>query len=575
MNVKKNIGTLKKKICGDFAKYGLVMIIGFCMLGMIGLMVALGVTIAVPFFIGMAGNGGGLRFSWGNLSGMQKGGLGLFLILLMPFMVLAFIWLLLLGVSFWLDLLIIVPILLTVMFIYFWKFSPKENRGFFGKLFGSRLIGVIAIIIVLIVMIFAVYSYTTDYIDQSHNDQNDNDTNASNETVENETDVTELEQFNITVTVYDAFYDATLTPVFPEIVANPINESIEIVSGTPDPYPVPDANIVVIVYRYLANETTGTPGYVQEVLGAYTDVNGQAVFYNMTAGNYSFIVTKTGYGKTSLNIQANETSNEFGITIYPMTYQLQVVYSVVPYSTNVTYDNYEEFLAEALAQYEIKNWPFTARDWLGSVASYQNNKFAQHSYQNFTVIIHANITGGLYVQDLKTINRYDSWYGFTGLSKGSVSSGMHYVKRNMQSVYQSYMSVLQSVLPALQNSFASPLRVDTMQYTGHKLTVLSGETDTGQSVSFFQSPTPSSTINDTVPSANVSSRSSTLVLQQYDFLVMTNETNFNIAMRFETYFNPVQSGYFTGNVTATSETMITDVVINIVNDMPVVMEIGE
>lgn len=574
MNVKKTMKDMKNKICGDLSKYGLVMIIGFCMLGMIGLMTALGVTIAVPFFIGMA-NGGGLSLSWKNLSGMQKGGLGLFLILLMPFMALAFIWLLLLGVSFWLDLLIIVPILLLVMFIYFWKFSPSGKKGFFGRLFGSKAIGVIAIIIVLIVMIFAVYSYTTDYIDQSHNDANDNDTNTDNETAENETDVTELEQFNITVTVYDALFDSTLQPVFPEIVASSTNESIQIIDGSDDPYPIPNAWVEVMVHKYLANETTGTPGFVQEVLGASTDANGQAIFYNMTAGNYSFNITKTGYGKSTINVQANETSNEFGLFLYPMTYQLQVVYSLVPYSENVTYDNYEDFLDEALAQYDLKNWPFTAKDWLGSLVAFQNNQFAQHSYQNFTVLIHANITGGLFVQDLRTINRYDSWYGFTGLSKGSVATGMHYVKRNMQSIYHSYMSVLQSVIPALQNSFASPLRVDTMQYTGHKLVVLSGETETNQTVRFYQNPTPTSQVNDTIPSSNMSARSSTLVLQQYDFIVGTNETNFNIAMRFETYFNPVQSGYFTGNVTATSETLITDVVINIVNDMPIVMELGE
>ena len=362
---KENIKKKMSGIAKDIGQYGLILAIGFILLGIYGMILALGITVVAPLCMGMAGAGyqtGGTK--WGDLSKGQKAGIGGFLVFLSPFILGAILWLVLTSVSYWIDAMIVIMIICLGSYFYFSRGDIKFihtsmlflglsvgdngriNKGRFANIMSSKVVLAIGVIIALALLIGTSYNTATEYPATSQNKSTNDDflvppgTDTQDATValgnytgeggnlgdladENldTIDPDTLPIFtNVVFGVYDTMlrYDEWGDPVGASLayweqsnVGGQISLDDAELEGA---YPLYKSKITitagVVKTQYEVTDEGGNINVVNVTppkdVTAYTDENGFATIRKLSQGIYDMKIEKTGYATLITEIEITE-----------------------------------------------------------------------------------------------------------------------------------------------------------------------------------------------------------------------------------------------------------------------------
>jgi hypothetical protein len=135
-----------------------------------GILISVSSLAIVPFFFGAVSQGGDvygkedkktIREKFNALSKPKKVGLGIALVFLLPFIAIACMWFMVIGTAYWVDMLFIIPIILIVGFLYFYKKERQTNT--IGKILGNPIMGIIGVIMIGFILFTAVSNYYEEY----------------------------------------------------------------------------------------------------------------------------------------------------------------------------------------------------------------------------------------------------------------------------------------------------------------------------------------------------------------------------------------------------------------------------
>jgi len=568
---------MKKSLWTGFGAYAFIFVIAGLFLGFLGLTVILGVTVVVPMLFGLASasNGQTLTERWRNASRGSKIGLGVFLLLMIPFILVAFLWLLIVGVSLWIDLLFLIPSLLIIAYLYTTRFVPKESRGFLSNAFSWRPVFLVAVIVLLVVLIASGWGYASQLPDVNRgNDGGTGSGVGSNETVGtdvngNATDPSVLPQTSVKICVLDEFFSSSNTVknlAVDDFVGYSDNETHTMqLNGTIGTgYPVSHVKITVLAYDL---ETGGRADMVQ-----YTDNNGMAWFKNLTIGEWDFIAERSMYRQFTGNFTITEeiasvTYNEVeelerdpDITVHltPVIYKVRVTYSATPeyvhdegswdgYMDDVYYDPSSGLTG---LYFHHPEW----EEWQGKII-FDNYTFGMN------VTVTGQFIGGISEGDFETSTRHEDWYGWTQLPIGG-GNQMFVIKNQIQSMFNqivgSMAQFFQEIdLPAFRYGGVVKdtenrlvlVGATELYYMGHQYRIAFSTSDSGESVYVAPLPTNNTLSNRTFTTTDgeVTLALSTLQYREIEFAVFSTKPTANesiyIGVEFFTYFNVWSENY--------------------------------
>lgn len=670
INKKKFEGMMKY-----WGTYGLVIMVGFILLGLMGLMVVLGITLVAPFVIGamIPSSNSSLKDKWSDLSGVQKGAMGTFLVLMLPFLGIILIWAMVMGVSYWIDIIIFVPIIFIALYLLNTKLRTSEERqsSFIGRLFGSKAIALVAVLIIVIVAVFAVYSYGSEYSEKNYNkddgkfgdldgdgDVDEDDAKlaeellvtdppagANNTTADNDLPATiDLKLRIVDQWIADVEGEPELYTWWGDYL-NDVNASfndgeLNSTIGAPldDAYGLFNVKCSMEIYEY-GEVINGSVSVTSETIIAYTDQFGFVEFKNLTWGNYTVYMEKTGYINSNVTVAITDAMLGLGddrfedsTATIPVDYTISMVskateivveYMAVPADIleidpriimAVTEERIkvERNLVGKAGAYMSNCWKGLVS--LGSEDDYQDVDYAYEVTYNYinstyctrvdtaTIFVSAYYTSGIQIKDLELINRNDKYYDWSGLPRGTVGQSMWGLKNQMQTVYNSYFTALQSVMPALQSvtsggglkgalsgfvqgiqnlrdtfTFGNEsMAVDLTEVWNlreNEITLVQANKADGTQTFVSQLPERNSLTNKLNATGEDTNRRSLMDMRQVRFMVWDADAGTTLTLQWKTTFDVLQGSFWVGiqpdgeydslKATGETETIITDVSITL------------
>lgn len=624
MKNKRKIGFRAKNklnnLFKDMTMYGLPIAVGFMLLGLVGVILVLGITVVAPAMfgvVGLASQSGGRGFGWSGLTKGQKYGIGGFLICLSPFILFSLLWLVLTTVELWIDAMVVCMFLFLGGYIYFSRFKTSSEKGIVGNIMGSKVILLVGIILLLVLLVSASYSYATD----SHmfgNNSQDNDLGIGDGDLDIDEAVKVENQAHVIVGAFDTFFavDTAGNPILPEPTTNAgegafgNSTEIEITDDLPieQAYPIPYARVTIEGYK-LVTDTNRNQTLTEPItLLAETNQKGIAVFYNMSVGSYGITFEKPGYQTQIYSLVVNETycdetsermewtdaewdlameeyvAPDFAYKMRPSVYKVTLYYQAIEdvditelehdewfdvYAKTVHTLNLEDKFSAQADSTVIDSWvtgsaldEFKFKLWLAL-----NDDSHTVVADNWTIDISASVSTGMSVGDIKTINRHKSWYGATGLPDlgGQMMFGL---KNQMQSMLNSYSSGLQSILPILQNSMAGAISWTKEKYVGHEITSVLAIGDNAEEVRIYTDASPTSITDGQNATQTTSYGKSKLQYREWEYIVFTPNSNFTLGFQVTTLFEGV-TGSALSDVTVEGKAhTITDVFLKISDETP-------
>jgi len=580
----------KKEMFRTLGTYGVVMMIAFVFLGLIGLLVVLGLTVAMPLMIGMASAGAGNRGGWKKLSTGQKTGLGVFLIILLPFLFLAFL-LMFAGISkYYVELWISIPVALLVLFIVTNRLmtSEERKRNIATRFVSHRVVGVIALIFVVSLVMVSIYSYTRDAGGMSMNAGRGIITDrfgSSYIDYEDEYGVTEAttqDDFEDVVPYFDVYFKCfddflTKDETTDRIVHRGLGSWLfnqEIIDDVvifdesttvPSSMPVENVRCSITVHD-MFNPSTNTRSIV-----AYTNADGYAQFNNMPVGRYNVTLEKAGY-KTLHKWFTVEEETTFVYHLIPDYYDIQITYAV---SGGVTptpqlvadfsplYMNANPLIFPPLA---VQTANLTD-EIIEEGVEFLNSVIEEGTTSDTIVKTHYGVTlkSGTDPSLVENADRQVNTFGHVGgtpvMSKSSVGG-----VRFMMSVYNTMFSYMQQAYIGMQSiTLAGDSGFFTTQYLHYEgmwLTNYTAQSETwvdifGDSIpsevlSVQLQPSPSSRSNRTHPIIqNILDRGTSLPYKTFSFRVKTDNLDYDQLWTFSAQFRSIYrhevKGWFTTN----------------------------
>lgn len=443
----------KKMFPRDWKKttftFGIVMLIGASMMGILGLIIALNLLVTMPFAMGVLGmasfsgdvnqtqNGGNIvdrtKQYWNDSSGRRKVGLVGGIGLLLPFIAIAGIWLITMAVGFAIDIVFFVPIIFFIAFLYYRRPSARDTQ--IGKYLGSPVVGFIGIIgivflLVMTSMTFAdqnKYNGIIDDMDEFttplHVLSGDTEIIALwNETSgqwENQTVARTVDR--LIVKIVDPFYDDSgLATTFDNNYTDLTNETWDTYEGT---FAIEDtdgcspiANALVTIA--CLDKETGTKILT---VGKKTNANGQMIWSNVPYGVYDFTVDAGGYYKFNqeFHIDSDWDNGTVIVKMRPIYYKIRVHYE---YRINPAYDG-------------------------GFFVT-------KHGFAGETTV-YPELRGGLEQADWDNIRRQQSWFGWTGLTNAGLMNNIIPVHQSMIGLKNQVFGFMQNILPIVSQAIGS------------------------------------------------------------------------------------------------------------------------
>lgn len=423
----------------------------FLFLGFIGILITLNVFFTMPFILGMVnGSQGGsivdrTKTFWGNRSKGQKVGIAFGFIILIPFIMIGFMWLITMGTAFAIDLLIILPIALLVGFFVFR--NPQRQTNAVSRFFGHPAVGVIAIIGVVAIMVIVGLNYVNahqydtartnfaDYGKPLHDTPSDYNTiiqpffNETSGQWENTTlTVPRLADTVLFKVVDDFFYEVGFVTYLNQTSDNLTSTSS--LYDTDGQLPVDNAKISLACYDVAGNQLLN--------IGGITESQGLCSFNKVPFGIYELTVDASGYLKFNYEIHINEN-----YTIATVIVHMKPIY------------------------YKV------ALDYMFSVEEPYSSSFllSKVSFSDAYIYVDAKFMGGLNAGDLKNLKRQQSWYGWSGMPYiPSLSNSILKLYSQEQQIFQQMQGIWGYIggvllgIPRYQN-------VQEIHYSGHKVDV--------------------------------------------------------------------------------------------------------
>jgi len=498
----------------------------FALVGFLGLIICLNLFLTVPLLIGLVANANngkttGQKISgwWADRSRAQKIGIGIGFGLLIPFIMIGFTWILIMGTAFALDVLIVVPVVMVVGFFVFRKARTKPDAHAVAKIFGHPIVGVVGIIGVLLIVMMAGFNYVdyhkwdnartnfSNYASPLHTTPGDVETTFIpfyNETSGNWENMTATVQKVTGVIIFHVVDDYFNQAGFQTNLEshNYTSNSTVILEDTDGHV---DVNRAGVSLASLDKED----GVSIINIGGYTDSQGLISFNDVPFGIYEMTVDGNGYAKFNVEIHINETFEEATVFIHlrPIYYKIQVDY---------------------LFAKELTEKPAFI--------------FGEYEYAEGHVYLSGQFVGGINKADWNNIKRQNSWYGWTGLAIPNFTNSMLKVNHQLKNSMNLFFLVPLAVAII---SFTGAGAIATLEkeadviYGGHKIVVKDLAVIDAQRfeyASFWrQLPTGNSQIvGAEFPSGNDTITQSSMYSRTYQYVVWGQAPNSN---EFRMQFN--------------------------------------
>jgi len=386
----------------------------FCLVGFLGFVTSLGSLCVIPFLFGLAQNDGRTATQkigdwWGDRSRMQKLGIGIGFVLLIPFLLVGLGWMLVMGTAFALDIIIVLPVALAVGFFIFRNKRKEPDAHIVARFFGHPAVGVIGIIGVMVIIMMAGLNYQeyhrwdnartnfSDYASPLHTTVGDTDTqiipfyNETSGNWENQTVITPKVTGVLIFHVVDDYFNQAGFMTNLESDSDPDNTTIRL----QDTDGFVDVNNAGISLASLDNQD----GVSIINIGGYTDTQGLISFAEVPYGIYEMTIDAHGYQKFNTEIHINETYEGGTVFIH-----LKPIY----YKIGVSYWFDEEVQHES-------TWVFYGKE-----------------YAYGHVSLEGRFLGGISQSDWDNMRRQNSWYGWTGLAVPSFTNSMLKVNHQLK-----------------------------------------------------------------------------------------------------------------------------------------------
>lgn len=446
----------------------------FMFLGVIGIVITLNLFFAIPFMLGIAdvSQGGSIvdrtKNFWGNRSKGQKVGITFGLVILVPFIMIGFMWIITMGTAFAIDILIVVPIVLFVGFFVFR--NPKRQTNAISKFFGHPAVGIIAIIFIVAIMVIVGLNYMnahqydtartnfSSYGKPLHDTTSDYNTTIQpffNETSgqwENRT-ITEQKLADTVLfkVVDDFFYEVGFVSYLNDSSDN-LTQTTSL-HDTDGQLPVDNAKISLACYDVNSNLLLN--------IGGITESQGLCSFNKVPFGIYELTVDASGYLKFNYEIHVNENFTVATVIVHmkPIYYKV-----ALDYMFTIEQPVHSRFLTSVVSKTE--------------------------GY----IYVNAKFMGGLNNGDLKNLRRQQSWYGWSGLPNlPSLSNSILKLYNQEQQILQQ-MQGIWGYLGGLLLGIPSTQIIEDVHYAGHKVDVKDVKVIDAEAFEYdtywIQTPTP-------------------------------------------------------------------------------------
>lgn len=529
-----------KNVLKEMNKNAMILIIAFVMLGFVGLIASLGITVGIPFILGATGVG--IRKTWSDFSGRQKIALGTLILFLLPFIFLGIILALIYSTNIWIELLLIIPTIFVVAFLIttYLMTSDERKRNIITRIFSNKIVGVIAILVLISILLFASYTIITQYGEGKINANGlTNSYLVGFDTVKTYKLGDTIPTMDMTIYAFDTLWYNDGAEAFVTDRPGTIGTQINIKSyegGTPFNY-LPIQNAIVRI-----EGIDWRDGISRRTTSGYTGSDGGLKIQSIGVGDYSVYIEASGYQtfKTTLNVTESMTSEannkifDFYTFPRPIHYQVRVLYQAL----NVTTVTEDEARASAV------NY-FRTLVPISYFATMQYSDFVYHTNitnSNVIVCIGARVNGGLSWNEIQNMERQRTLYGSTGLPK--ISNSIISTQYTMRDVYNSVFGALQSIIPAMQSTLTRYVSVETGKwYTGHSWTFISSVDDiAGTTLTTHTQATPNNLGNTTIIKGNTTIPRSRLTQRYYDFVMQPKvrdygAVGFRLNLKFTTYYD--------------------------------------
>jgi hypothetical protein len=488
-----------------------------------------------------------------GLTPQKKVGLGIAMIFILPFIAIAGMWFMVIGTAYWIDALFVVPIILIVGFLYFYKKERQTHT--IGKVLGNPIMGIIGIAIIGFILFSAVSNYyeevkyegrsVVEYGKPIVSDPSDyQKVNGTIQYVLDENGQQVLDEYGnpipilktiptLTFRVVDDFFYAINfeTNLVQEIDNTTNTATLKDTEGTLE---IPNARLSITM-----NSKDGKELFS---VGKRTDAGGLIQFTGVPYGTYVVNVDCGGYFKFSRAVHLNENYDGQIVNVHmmPVYYRVSVLYA---YTETVERET---------------NWMWTIQQ-------------KSNAYVHLT----ANYDGGITSADLKNLRRQQSIYGWSGMAVGGVSNSMLQYGQQMSSIQNSWVNWLVLYLaPSLALAGSLSSSVETLTYQGHALKVSDAYLDdSGQRrpIYYRQFPSPNSNKgNATDPETNDTIPISTLKERVYVYSLWTTSNaegnTFRVQFNVSTFYNRDIASIF--NAKNVDEVVYNDVEITFNTELP-------
>jgi len=377
-----------------------------------------------------------------------------------------------------------------------------------------------------------------------------------------------------------------------------IDGTVDLIGAIDFNHAYPLSNVKITVEASIVDYDSMTESALRPIL-LETNRNGLAILRTASAGVYDIKIEKVGYQTLNAEIIVTEeyidstrermlwkptqeavalrdTTNigDYRFALMPSYYELTLTYMafeerelVTVYNNDMedmisgrtenyvgtpNYVNYDSQLYDAVTNLPVVGGVVEGIDSMtgGALSWIGANNPLQFAYTTLTggvetevynysyyVVIKAEVNNGMYVKDLRIIERQDNLYGFTGLP---VIGGnqMFSLKNQMQSMTNSYFSGMQTVLPSIQHSVGGGGgRVREHVYMGHRFRELPVAQEAGMPTpTVMQIPSFNDMWSNGTQTRNIVGSKSTLDYVMYRFQVIGGGSVTNLAFQFETTF---------------------------------------